>query len=81
MTATLKRYGTLPWREAEMFGNFRRGFDGMVQKAPYAISNVTLFSAVAAHYMQDATQPFHATDNFDGQMTGNPASIRDSSAI
>jgi hypothetical protein len=30
-----------------------------------------LFSAVAAHYIQDAHQPFHAHNNFDGQLTGN----------
>src|SRR4051812_9878279 len=69
--ATLKKYGTLPWREEEMFGSLRRGLEGMAQKRSYSISDVTLFSAVAAHYMQDATQPFHATDNYYGQMTGN----------
>jgi hypothetical protein len=30
-----------------------------------------LFSAVASHYIQDANQPFHATNNYDGQLTGN----------
>ncbi len=30
-----------------------------------------LFSAVASHYMQDAHQPFHASINYDGQLTGN----------
>ena len=28
-----------------------------------------LFAAVAAHYVQDAHQPLHATNNFDGQLT------------
>src|SRR3954452_12507236 len=68
--ATLKRYGLLPWREAEMFGNLRRGFEGFKKQAPYAVSDVVLFSAVASHYLQDAHQPLHATDNFDGQLTG-----------
>ena len=69
--ATLKRNGTLPWREAEQFGNLRRAFEEFKRDGPYTTSNVTLFSAVAAHYIQDAHQPFHATENYDGNMTGN----------
>lgn len=68
---TVKRNGTLPWRVEEMAGNLRRGFEGMAKHQQYAISDVTLFAAVVAHYVQDATQPFHATDNYDGQRTGN----------
>ena len=68
---TVKRNGMLPWRVEEMAGNLRRGFEGMAKQQPYAISDVTLFAAVVAHYVQDATQPFHATDNYDGQRTGN----------
>ena len=67
---TLERNGLLPWREEEMFGNLRRAFEGMGRDAPYAVSDVVVFSAVAAHYMQDAYQPLHATDNFDGGRTG-----------
>ena len=69
--AVLKRNGLLPWREAEEFGNLRRAFEGFTRRAPYAPTDVVLFSAVAAHYMQDAHQPFHATANHDGQLTGN----------
>jgi hypothetical protein len=69
--STLKRNGLLPWREAEEFGNLRRAFEEFKREAPYTTSNVTLFSAVAAHYIQDAHQPFHATDNYDGQQSGN----------
>lgn len=69
--ANLKRWGTLPWRVEEIAGSLRRGFDGMARQGAYSISDVTLFSAVLAHYVQDATQPFHASDNFDGQLTGN----------
>ena len=68
---TLKRNGLLPWREAEEFGNLRRAFEEFKREAPYTTSNVVLFSAVASHYIQDAHQPFHATDNYDGQQTGN----------
>lgn len=67
----LKKYGTLPWREEEMAGGLRRAFEGMGRKSAFAISDVTLLTGFASHYLQDAHQPFHATDNYDGQMTGN----------
>ena len=67
----LKRNGLLPWREAEEFGNLRRAFEEFTRTTPYAVSNVVLFAPVMAHYVQDAYQPFHATDNYDGQQTGN----------
>jgi len=68
-TETIKKYGTLPWREQEMFGDLRRAFESFA-RGSYAASNTVLFSAVAAHYMQDAFQPLHATDNYDGAATG-----------
>jgi len=67
----LKRNGLLPWRAAEEFGNLRRAFEEFARTTPYATSNVVLFAPVMAHYIQDAYQPFHATDNYDGQQTGN----------
>jgi len=69
--ATLDRLGTLPWRYAEEFGNLRRAFEDFTRDIPYAPSNVVLFAPVAAHYIQDAHQPFHASNNYDGQLTGN----------
>jgi len=68
---TMRRVGHLPWREAEMFGNLRRAFEAFATGAPYAGSNVVLFTGAAAHYIQDAHQPLHATVNYDGQQTGN----------
>lgn len=68
--ATVKKNGLLPWREAEMFGNLRRTFEGFA-RAPYGQSNVVLFAAVMGHYIQDAHQPLHATENYDGVETGN----------
>jgi hypothetical protein len=68
---TLRRNGLLPWREAEEFGNLRRAFEDFKRNSPYTTSDTVLFTAVASHYMQDAHQPFHATDNYDGQQTGN----------
>jgi hypothetical protein len=69
--AAMKRNGMLPWREAELFGHLRRGFDGFAREGAYAPNDVVLFAPLACHYMQDAHQPFHATINYDGQLTGN----------
>jgi hypothetical protein len=69
--AALSRLGTLPWRYAEEFGNLRRAFEDFTRASPYAPSNVVLFAPIAAHYLQDAYQPFHASNNYDGQLTGN----------
>ena len=65
----LKRIGLLPWREAEEFGNLRRAFEGFKDGSPYAAGNAVLFASVAAHYIQDAHQPLHASNNYDGQLT------------
>jgi hypothetical protein len=69
-TATLKRDGTLPWRAQEEAGNLRRAMEGFTRNSTYAATDTVLFAAVAAHYLQDATQPLHATNNYDGQMSG-----------
>jgi hypothetical protein len=69
--ATLKRDGLLPWREAEEFGNLRRGFESFARNAAYGPNDVIVYAAVASHYMQDAHQPLHASNNYDGQLTGN----------
>jgi hypothetical protein len=69
---TLKRIGLLPWREAEEFGNLRRGLEGFKRSYIYAPSDTVLFAAVASHYMQDAHMPLHASNNNDGQLTGQP---------
>jgi len=47
----------------------RRAFEGMGTRSVYAVSDVVLFAGVASHYIQDANQPLHATDNFDGGQT------------
>lgn len=67
--AALDRLGRLPWREQEEFGNLRRAFEGFGRRARYAEGDAVLFSAVAAHYLQDAYQPLHASNNYDGQLT------------
>jgi hypothetical protein len=69
---TLKRIGMLPWREAEEFGNLRRAFEGFKRNSIFAPSDTVLFAAVASHYIQDAHMPLHASNNNDGQLTGQP---------
>ena len=67
--ATLRRLGLLPWREAEEFGNLRRAMEGFTRNSGVAPTDTVLFAGVAAHYVQDATQPLHASNNYDGGMT------------
>jgi hypothetical protein len=61
------RNGALPWRTQEIYDRLREAF---MQTTPYARDDIKLFSAVLAHYLGDAFQPFHATVNYDGQLTG-----------
>jgi hypothetical protein len=68
--STLERNGLLPWRLAEFYGLLQRGFENFRRQSPYGVTDVILFSATASHYIQDAHQPFHASDNYDGQLTG-----------
>lgn len=63
--------GVLPWRTAEMVDrlaeSFRQQKSGGLR---YALDDVQFFSAVVSHYIADAHVPFHATLNYDGQLTG-----------
>ena len=69
--ATLRRQGMLPWRTSELFGSLRRTFEGFTRGSQYGPGDLILFSAALGHYVQDAHQPFHASNNYDGQLTGN----------
>jgi hypothetical protein len=68
--ATLKRDGTLPWRAQEEAGNLRRAMEQVGRKQGLGIHDTVLFAAVAVHYLQDATQPLHASNNYNGQLSG-----------
>ena len=65
--AFVTKNGVLPWRTEEIYARLR---DAFRQTTPYARDDIKLFSAVAAHYVGDAFQPFHAAVNYDGQLTG-----------
>jgi len=69
--ATLRRNGLLPWRAADFFGSLRHTFEAFARGAAYGSSDVIQFSAALGHYIQDAHQPLHASNNYDGQLTGN----------
>ncbi len=64
--AALDRDGRLPWREAELFGELRRAFADLGDANSFTVARVVQFSGVVAHYIQDATQPLHATVDYDG---------------
>ena len=68
--ATIRRHGTLPWRIQELFGALRRTFEGFARGQLYSESNAIVYAAALAHYVEDAHQPFHAHQNYDGQLSG-----------
>ena len=65
----LERNGRLPWRLAEIHGRLRRAFEDFRGSSPYAVSNACSSLRSPSHYVQDAHQPLHAIDNYDGQLT------------
>jgi hypothetical protein len=68
--ATVRRHGLLPWRTMEEFGNLRRVFQGFTTNQPFVVGNAVLFASTLAHYVQDAHEPLHVHNNYDGQLTG-----------
>jgi hypothetical protein len=68
--AVVRRHGLLPWRTMEEFGNLRRLFQGFTRNQLYVGGNTVLFASVLAHYVQDAHQPLHVHNNYDGQLSG-----------
>ncbi|MEZ5318225.1 MAG: hypothetical protein R2752_12565 [Vicinamibacterales bacterium] len=70
-TEKANRMGRLPWRVADVYGRLLAAFRDMgTGRSPWAADNARYLSAVLAHYVEDAHQPFHAALNYDGQLTG-----------
>jgi hypothetical protein len=67
--ALMERGGKLPWREAEMFGNLQRAFKDVGEGNPFQLERIFVFAGAASHYIQDASQPLHASVNYDGIAT------------
>jgi len=66
---TVTKNGLLPWRAAEMRGRLVRAFEAHKSGQRYGLGNAVYLTAVLAHYVADAYQPFHAVMNYDGQLT------------
>lgn len=66
---TVTKNGLLPWRAAEMRGRLVRAFEAHAAGQRYGLGNAVYLTAVLAHYVADAYQPFHAVLNYDGQLT------------
>jgi hypothetical protein len=61
---TVEKNGILLWAA-------QRSFDQLVDSFQRQdLEQVLLYSADLSHYVGDLHQPFHTTENFDGQLTG-----------
>jgi hypothetical protein len=54
----------------EEFGNLTRIFQGFSRNQLYVEGNTVIFASTLAHYIQDAYQPLHVHNNYDGQLSG-----------
>ena len=61
--------GTVPWRAEEYFGNLQRAFASYARRGAYGSFDIMFFAAALGHYVADAHVPFHAVENYDGQMS------------
>jgi hypothetical protein len=62
------RNGRLPWRAEEVFNQVVEQFTAMSKNPQsFAGDNARYLSALLAHYVEDAHQPFHAVEAYDGQ--------------
>lgn len=65
-TDTLLKYGIVPWHVMVMKERLTNAFR---QKN---VDSILYYSADLGHYVADAHVPLHTTQNYDGQMTGQP---------
>lgn len=64
------RTGRLPWRVEEIYGLLVGRFQEAAKNpGGYGAENAAYISAVLAHYLEDAHQPFHGVVSYDGQAT------------
>lgn len=67
--ARVRQNGTVPWRTEEFFGNLRRSFADYSRRGAYGRFDILFFASALSHYVADAHVPFHAVENYDGQLT------------
>lgn len=60
----LQKEGSLPWQIEEMMNKLTKAFKEKNK------NEILYVAADLAHYLGDATQPLHSTNNYDGQLTG-----------
>lgn len=60
---TLKAYGIVPWRIAEMQGRLTRAM------ARGDVDRILRYATDLGHYVADAHVPLHTTENYNGQLT------------
>lgn len=60
----LQENGSLPWQINDMMTRLTNAFKEKNK------SEILYIAADMAHYIGDATQPLHTTENYDGQLTG-----------
>lgn len=65
----IRENGIVPWRAEEYFGNLRRAFEDYARRGSYGQFDILFFAATLGHYVADAHVPFHAVENYDGQLT------------
>lgn len=65
----VEQNGTVPWRAEEYFGNLRRAYESYARRGAFAAFDVVFYAASLGHYVADAHVPFHAVENYDGQLT------------
>ena len=61
--------GTVPWRTEEYFGNLRRAFESYSRRGAFGSFDILFYAATLGHYVADAHVPFHAVENYDGQLS------------
>jgi hypothetical protein len=77
--AFLAKYGTskandvgrLPWQAADVYGRLVTSLRNAGRNSSAAAAtDARYLAAVLAHYVEDAHVPFHASENHDGQLSG-----------
>jgi hypothetical protein len=62
--------GTVPWRIEELYSMLQGSFEEYGRRPnPSGLEELLLYAAAMTHYISDAHVPFHATENYDGQLT------------
>jgi len=61
---SLRKYGIVPWHIQVMLGRLTKAF------REKDFSSILRNSAEIGHYIADAHVPLHASENYDGQLTG-----------